>query len=314
MRESTLGAPILVTGTIEASHTNEWEETPITDWLLEWRLYVLHKSENSYLEIEGSHYELSLLPGVIDPMKEFKYFLVLHPSSSSFLPTEAMVNLFLDVDVKSSNQQVCMHSSANFPVQMEWLNSCWTSSPSKTPSQCSDNQHTPEPQVSSPESTKTDRSNTRKRRADRDEGYKPPVSKKKKDLSEEIQKEMDKLFEEAKHQRQRKQTYAYLDAEPSPEILSDGHTTSYRCPLCKKIYSRKDSCRKHIASEVWEFPCSYCGIISATAQACMYHIMAKHLHMQVFDCPHCDKRFATHYALSNHQERSHPHELNEDAT
>eukprot|EP01099_Mayorella_cantabrigiensis_P005663 TRINITY_DN4595_c0_g1_i2.p1 TRINITY_DN4595_c0_g1~~TRINITY_DN4595_c0_g1_i2.p1 ORF type:complete len:128 (-),score=17.43 TRINITY_DN4595_c0_g1_i2:68-451(-) len=117
---------------------------------------------------------------------------------------------------------------------------------------------------------------------------------------------MDKLFEHAKNHKQRKQVYAHLPAEPSPEVLTENDQMKYQCPLCKKVYGRKDSCRKHISSEVWEYPCSYCGIISATAQACMYHTMAKHLHMQVFDCPHCDKRFATHYALSNHQERSHP--------
>eukprot|EP01099_Mayorella_cantabrigiensis_P001149 TRINITY_DN1487_c0_g1_i1.p1 TRINITY_DN1487_c0_g1~~TRINITY_DN1487_c0_g1_i1.p1 ORF type:complete len:414 (-),score=76.21 TRINITY_DN1487_c0_g1_i1:111-1352(-) len=323
--EILTGAPILVIGKIEGVSSNEWEESPVTDWLLEWRLYVLHKSSNSYVEIEGSNYELSLLPDITDPMKEFKYFLVLHSGSASFLPSEAMVNLFLDVEVKSSNEQYCMHSSINFPVQREWLDSCWIPEPSTTNilSSSENNacrspqaQISPQVQISPPATPKSETrfvNTKRKRRVDREEGLsKLPISKKKKDLSEEVQKEMDKLFEEAKQQRQRKQTYSYLDAEPSPEILTENNTTLYRCPLCKKTYSRKDSCRKHIASEVWEFPCSYCGIISATAQACMYHIMAKHLHMQVFDCPHCDKRFATHYALSNHQERSHPNEMNEE--
>jgi len=320
---NSLGAVILVSGRFEKIDS-ENDETDVPEWLLDWRLFFLQESTNTYVEVDGSQYELSLLPDIPDPMKEFKYFLVLHPAVASILPQEAMINFFLDMTVRSSNNQDLMNARASFPVQMEWLLSSWnsniplvpqTSTPmfQESPEIKLEEIHSPPPitpdySQSTPEEMGSKKvTKSRKRRRAPQEGRpRAPPSKKKRDLSEEIQKEMDKLFEEAKKLKQRKVVYAQLPAEPPPEILTENNEVRFRCPLCKKVYGRKDSCRKHIASELWEYPCSYCGIISATAQACMYHIMAKHLHMQVFDCPHCDKRFATHYALSNHQERSHP--------
>jgi len=324
LSEASLGAVILVSGRFEK--ISETDEVEVPEWLLDWRLFFLQESTNTYVEVDGSQYELSLFPDIPDPMKEFKYFLVLHPGVASILPPEAMINFFLDMTVRSSTNQDCIQARTSFPVQMEWLLSCWNPNQmavfpqSTTPvfqetSEFKFEENNSPPPPMSPDyaqSTPEDLSGkrvtkTRKRRRTPQEGRpRAPPSKKKRDLSEEIQKEMDKLFEEAKKLKQRKAVYAQLPAEPPPEILTENNEVRFRCPLCKKVYGRKDSCRKHIASELWEYPCSYCGIISATAQACMYHIMAKHLHMQVFDCPHCDKRFATHYALSNHQERSHP--------
>lgn len=316
------GAVILVSGRFERIEA-ENEETDVPEWLLDWRLFFLQETTNNFIEVDGTQYELSLLPDIPDPMKEFKYFLVLHSEVASILPPEAMINFCLDMTVRSSNMQDFMHARTSFPVQRDWLVTSWTStiptyqpvtSPGfqDSPEVRFEEVHSPPPmtpdyQSQSPEDSSKKNPRARKRRRTPQEGRpRAPPSKKKRDLSEEIQKEMDKLFEEAKKLKQRKTVYAQLPAEPPPEILTENNEVKFRCPLCKKVYGRKDSCRKHIASELWEYPCSYCGIISATAQACMYHIMAKHLHMQVFDCPHCDKRFATHYALSNHQERSHP--------
>eukprot|EP01099_Mayorella_cantabrigiensis_P005664 TRINITY_DN4595_c0_g1_i3.p1 TRINITY_DN4595_c0_g1~~TRINITY_DN4595_c0_g1_i3.p1 ORF type:complete len:161 (-),score=29.53 TRINITY_DN4595_c0_g1_i3:559-1041(-) len=77
------------------------------------------------MEIDAQYYELSLLPDIPEPLKEFKYFLILHPGVEAILPPESMVNFYLDVTIRGATGEVFMRSSVLFPVQREWLTNCW---------------------------------------------------------------------------------------------------------------------------------------------------------------------------------------------
>lgn len=75
---------------------------------------------------------------------------------------------------------------------------------------------------------------------------------------------------------------------------------SFKCPVCKKIFSKKESLEQH-RKAVHMFECPICNRIFPKKESLEQHRNAVH----VFECPFCKKVFSKKQSLEQHQNDTH---------
>lgn len=77
---------------------------------------------------------------------------------------------------------------------------------------------------------------------------------------------------------------------------------SLSCSFCQKCYPNERLLREHVRRHVNTFKCPHCELTCNSPSRLLHHIRFRHMENKPHECPVCQKKFKTPYALSDHIE------------
>ena len=89
--------------------------------------------------------------------------------------------------------------------------------------------------------------------------------------------------------------------------MSSANKISFECSICKKVFARKDSLNRHIASihQKKEYKCTHCSYVTNRKDHLKRHINEVHLNLRKFECEFCGQKFNQSGTMNRHIKSVH---------